>query len=135
MEQCSHQILKSGFTFSAFTIWHDPDGFRDIGRRLLEPENNRTGVVRPVFAFVDGAGQDEHRGRRGLCALPALAVIDSKWNRRLALPAMYGEVPSLGRPGPLNIHGISLKVGRSLSRRRRPLPAFRNDRCNFPMQG
>lgn len=77
MEQCSHQTLRSGFAFSAFGICHDPDGFRDIGRRLLKSEDDRTGVIRLVFAFVDGTRQDERGGRRSL-AMGAVAVIDSK---------------------------------------------------------
>jgi hypothetical protein len=78
MEQCSHQILRSGFTFSAFAICHDPHSFGDIGRRLLKSEDNRTGVIRLVFAFITGTRQHERRGWWSLSALGAVAVIDSK---------------------------------------------------------
>ena len=62
MEQYSHQILRSGFAFSAFAICRDPDGFGDIGRRLLKSKDNRTGVIGLVSAFVDGTRQYERRG-------------------------------------------------------------------------
>jgi hypothetical protein len=60
MEQCSHQILKSDFAFSVFATCHNP-WCGDIGRRLLESDNNRICVIRLVLAFVDGTRQDEHR--------------------------------------------------------------------------
>ena len=103
----------SVFAFSAFAICRDPDGFRGISRRLLESENNRARVIRFVFALVDGARQHERRGRRSLFGPDAVAVIDSKQNRRAALRATYAQIPSLISSGPLNIHGISLKVRRS----------------------
>jgi hypothetical protein len=81
MEQCSHQILWSGFAFSAFVICHDPDGFQGVGRRLLQSEDNRTRVIRLVSAFVDGARQDERCGRCSLSAMGAITMIDSKQNR------------------------------------------------------
>ena len=78
MEQCSHQILKSDFAFSIFATCRAPDGLLDIGRGLLESDNNRTGVIRLVLAFVDGTRQHERRRRRSWPALDTLAVIDSK---------------------------------------------------------
>jgi hypothetical protein len=77
MEQCSHQTLKSGFELSVFATCRNPVGFVDIGRRLLESKNNGICVIGFVLAVFDGTRQHE-RSCGSLCALNAVAVIDSK---------------------------------------------------------
>jgi hypothetical protein len=78
MQQCSHQILKSGFVLSALTICRNPHGFVEIGRRFLESKNFSIRVIRLVLAAVDAACQHKHSCRGYFGGLDPVAVIDSK---------------------------------------------------------
>jgi hypothetical protein len=93
MEQCSHQILKSGFAIAVFVTDSLPV-LVDSRRRLLKSENHGTGVIRLVLAGFVRTRQHRHPGQSHL-VFAAVAVIDSEQNRRAALPAKYAEVPSL----------------------------------------
>jgi hypothetical protein len=93
MEQCSHQILKSGFAISVFVTGSLPV-LVDGRRRLLKSENTGIGVIRLVFAGFVRTGQHQHSGQSHW-VFAAVAVIDSEQNWRMALPAKYAEVPSL----------------------------------------
>ena len=69
--------------------------------RFLETEDRCSSVVRPVFAFVERAGQHKLSGRRSLEFYRCFAVIESKESGRLALLAGNTEVPTDVDLGPM----------------------------------